>query len=314
VESERAGGTAFAAPIVERQAFGKVARDERGAIYVEFLIAFIPIFIFFLCIVQLAFLGAGQLVVAHSATRAVRAAMVVLDDERDFYDGASLGELEGHGTSNDVLHAIASLVDTSGGFPPAGPAAGSARLQAIRNAAYVPLATLAPSPAFLPHLAGAWITSRLGTLVRFGFGFAVYNRAAAMVSLREAPGSPNVVSGELNGPIDVTVHVTYLFPCLIPLANIMVCDDMIGLLGLRSTINAVGDALSSGSSPTDTAAAFEDLADQSIFSEEQQLVRQELGRAELPWLTYSLAFTDYRFSMLQAEATLPNQYAVYSDE
>lgn len=55
--------------------------DTRGAVYVEFLIAFMPVFVFFLCLLQLALLFAAKLVVEHSATQGARAAAVVFGDE-----------------------------------------------------------------------------------------------------------------------------------------------------------------------------------------------------------------------------------------
>jgi len=58
---------------------GRTARStERGAIYVEFLIAFMPVFIFFLGILQLSFLYTGQLAVEHAATVAARTAALAL--------------------------------------------------------------------------------------------------------------------------------------------------------------------------------------------------------------------------------------------
>jgi hypothetical protein len=52
--------------------------DARGSIYVEFLIAFLPFFIFFLCLWQLSILFYGQLMVDHAAFAAARAAAVVV--------------------------------------------------------------------------------------------------------------------------------------------------------------------------------------------------------------------------------------------
>lgn len=66
--------------------FGRALwRDESGAVYVEFLIAFMPVFVFFLCLLQLALLFSSQLVVEHSAVQGARAAAVVFGDEPDPY-------------------------------------------------------------------------------------------------------------------------------------------------------------------------------------------------------------------------------------
>lgn len=61
--------------------------DSRGAVYVEFLIAFFPLLLFFGALVQLALLEVGGLMVEHSAVVAARAAVVVLPDDPTFYGG-----------------------------------------------------------------------------------------------------------------------------------------------------------------------------------------------------------------------------------
>ena len=55
--------------------------DTRGAVYVEFLIAFMPVFVFFLCLLQLALLFTTQVFVEHAATTGSRAAAVVFADD-----------------------------------------------------------------------------------------------------------------------------------------------------------------------------------------------------------------------------------------
>ncbi len=67
----------------------------RGAVMVEFLAAFLPIFIMFECLVQLAGLFTAKLVVEHSAATAARAAVVVLDDNPKYYDDVEVGEATG---------------------------------------------------------------------------------------------------------------------------------------------------------------------------------------------------------------------------
>jgi hypothetical protein len=60
---------------------GPAARDllrsTGGAVYVEFLIVFMPFFVFFLCLWQLSILFYATLVVDHAAFAAARAAAVV---------------------------------------------------------------------------------------------------------------------------------------------------------------------------------------------------------------------------------------------
>lgn len=72
-----------------------LAADRRGAVYVEFLVAFLPVFFFFLSLVQFTFLQGANLVVKHAATTAVRAAIVVLHDDPSHYDDVPTGRATG---------------------------------------------------------------------------------------------------------------------------------------------------------------------------------------------------------------------------
>ena len=62
--------------------------DERGVVYLEFLLAFVPFFILFLCTAQLALVAQAALVVRHAALSAARQAVVSIDDDPAFYEGA----------------------------------------------------------------------------------------------------------------------------------------------------------------------------------------------------------------------------------
>lgn len=64
-----------------RRGVPSLRRDTRGAVYVEFLIAFMPVFVFFLCLLQLALLFSARLAVEHAAVTGARAASVVFGDE-----------------------------------------------------------------------------------------------------------------------------------------------------------------------------------------------------------------------------------------
>ncbi|MFO0677802.1 MAG: TadE family protein [Polyangiaceae bacterium] len=72
-----------------------LATDTRGAVYVEFLVAFMPLFVFFMALVQFGFVQTANLVVKHSAVTGARAASVVLPDDPAFYGGAPLNRAEG---------------------------------------------------------------------------------------------------------------------------------------------------------------------------------------------------------------------------
>ena len=58
------------------QVAGSLLADQRGVVFVEFLIAFVPMWVFFLCLVQLAFITHANLMVKHSADSAARSSWV----------------------------------------------------------------------------------------------------------------------------------------------------------------------------------------------------------------------------------------------
>jgi len=88
----------------------------RGAVYVEFLLAFMPLFVFFMALVQLAFVEVANVATKHAAVTAVRAAVVVLPDDPKEYGGQEEEK------------------------------AGGKRLAAIEMAAKLPLMALTTSP------------------------------------------------------------------------------------------------------------------------------------------------------------------------
>ena len=60
-------------------------RAARGAVFVEFLIAFLPLYVFFLCLIQLSLLFSVRLLTEHAAANAARAAAVVLAEPKGRY-------------------------------------------------------------------------------------------------------------------------------------------------------------------------------------------------------------------------------------
>ncbi len=74
-------------------------RDVRGAVYVEFLIAFLPFFVFFLCLWQVTILYYTKLMVDHAALAAARAAAVIVAESSNRVDPnggpSSVNELTG---------------------------------------------------------------------------------------------------------------------------------------------------------------------------------------------------------------------------
>ena len=92
--------------------------DRRGAVFVEFLIALLPVQVFFLCLIQSSIIYSVRLATAHAAVNGARAAAVVIGDEK----------LDDYG--QDKQHEMA---DSSAGT--------ASHREVIRNAA---LLTLAP--------------------------------------------------------------------------------------------------------------------------------------------------------------------------
>jgi len=62
------------------------AMSDSGAVFVEFLIAFFPVYVFFLCLIQLTLLFSSRLVTEHAAVHAARAAAVIIGDDPGRYD------------------------------------------------------------------------------------------------------------------------------------------------------------------------------------------------------------------------------------
>ena len=92
-----------------------VASNTRGAVFVEQLIAFLPVIFFFLASWQLMELCAGDLIVKRAASAAVRAAVVVLPDDPRFYGGAPVNSFAGD-RQKDIILAAATILAVSPHF------------------------------------------------------------------------------------------------------------------------------------------------------------------------------------------------------
>jgi hypothetical protein len=66
----------------------RLRRQTGGAVYVEFLIAFMPIFMTFMSIVQFGFVQIADMITKHAAVTGARAAIVVLPDDPANYADA----------------------------------------------------------------------------------------------------------------------------------------------------------------------------------------------------------------------------------
>lgn len=198
-------------------------KAEGGAAYVEFLLAFLPLFFMFLGMVQMCLMFAGDLVVQHAASRASRAAVVVLDDDPRYYEGASRRSVQTSGSSRrSPLGALIRLFSgsASGSAPPSttGP-----RLAAIRTAASMPLAAISPSALQLDRSATESIRQAIDDPdSRAATAVFMYNEMAMAVTFPQSPGSSSYRTSWSHGD-QVTTRVTYLFHCGIPLVNRMMC-------------------------------------------------------------------------------------------
>lgn len=152
---------------------------QRGAIFVEFLIVFLPLLALILCLIQLALIYVGKATSQRAANAAVRAAVVILDDDPRYYGGAPRN------------------------------AATGARLEEIRRAAVIPLASLSAATGTVARAVG---------LSEPGLG----------ASLAWADGATTVSfpSGTSVGlESDVTVRVTHRFRCGVPLGRWVLCHE-----------------------------------------------------------------------------------------
>ncbi len=308
-------------------------RDTRGAVYVEFLLAFIPLFFMFLGMIQMGMLYGASLVVQHSSNVAARAAMVVMDDDPRQYDGATRRQVDtsASGASSFINSAggfIAGIFGSGGGTASW---TGGARLQAVEFAAGMPLLPLSPSAVSLIRT-GQTETVRAALGVPGGVDSAearvawglVYNRMALAVTFASTPGQsahatsfPRPTAEGNGGP--VTARVTYLYNCQVPLANRLMCDDLFfirtgipagavaGLIGSFSRGELTFDQLQ---------AALADYQQRNARRDRWQSRLDELGNrvdvlSAISGLSTVLGGPTPRFVPITAEATMPMQSANY---
>jgi hypothetical protein len=90
-----------------------LGRDIRGAVFVEHLIAMMPVLTFAMCIFQEASLFEAQLLTEHAALAAARTASVVVPDAPARYGGEpanTLGPNRKQAVRLAAIHALAPLV------------------------------------------------------------------------------------------------------------------------------------------------------------------------------------------------------------
>lgn len=89
-------------------------RGTKGAVFVEFLIVFLPMFCFFLSLVQFMFVWTANIVVKHATMTATRAAIVVLPDDPSRYGGVAVNTFAGARKSEIEKAALGILKSLDG--------------------------------------------------------------------------------------------------------------------------------------------------------------------------------------------------------
>lgn len=227
----------------------KLADDDRAAVYVEFLVVFMPLWMLFLILVQTSMLFTAKLVVQHASYRAARSAVVVLpDDPANYNDNpvnrVEFDEVESSSLIPDVIEDLADFlgIRIPGNFL----AKGNSRLNMVRLATALPLLALSPPPQHLLTTGGIAIggggrsaESLLDAIgennggdlaARFAVGLA-YTAAAMAVTFPAGPGTTAQTTGgvtpathERGSTRRITARVTYLYSCMIPGAAQLICD------------------------------------------------------------------------------------------
>lgn len=182
------------------------ARDQRGAVYVEFLLAFVPLFTLFLGVTQISLIFGAQLVVEHAATRAARSAAVVLDDDPRYYHDEPRNHLRGAPLGPDDLEA---RIDDGGRRRRA-----VSRRGAVEMSAAMVLLPLAARPS------GDSIRAALGWAGRRG---AIEQTLDRMSVDFVRPPAPDADGREGRAEL-ITVKVRYRFACIVPVVRRLVCD------------------------------------------------------------------------------------------
>jgi hypothetical protein len=298
---------------------GCLREDEGGAVYVEFLLAFIPLFTLFLGMTQMALLYTGNIVVRHAASMAARSAVVVLPDHPARYDGEpvnTFGAGTGEASTADAASQLLDWAGLSGGdAPAAGTSTGGARWTAIRSAASIPLIAISPSMEQLVSDASVYRAIGGDPQDRAATGSLFYNRTALAVTFPTAPGAETLhPPGYTFGPDEeVTVRVTYLFHCGVPIASQLLCNSYGELLSGVPLDLEERRALASarGADASELASMDERIEHQSERLQQAQAGLSELEYVEVPWMGYLMEDTGARFRVLRAEATLRNQGADY---
>jgi hypothetical protein len=273
-------------------------RDSRGVVYVEFVLAFMPLLLLFLSICQLSLLTMGRLVVQHSALCGARAAIVVLEDDPKDYANAPRGNLE---DGEAARSGIAEILQQVGVALPTSSLRGTpedrseqqrgARMVSIRAAATMPLLLLAPQETSVTVVGADSLGGSLPSAFVDRLPFSLeYTSLAAAITVHTSPGTEELASVHIPREARITVRVTYLMPCGVPVAAALMCRTLASLLDPPME-KGKGAAKGPGRGESPLA----------------RRLRHAGGVSALQALVSPSA----RFVVLTAETTLPNQGAAY---
>lgn len=178
-----------------------------GAAYVEFLLAFLPIFTLFMGLLQIIVLYGARVMTQHAATRAARTASVVIDDDPAYYLGEERGFVGGQRASaEDLARSYRRHLGIDSG------SVVTTRRAAVEISAMLALLAITPrDPSGRGNPSGDSIDARART-TREHVDVEVMSSSSVPISLVEDQ--------------DVRVRVTFRYPCAIPFAGPLVCGGM----------------------------------------------------------------------------------------
>jgi hypothetical protein len=281
-------------------------RDERGVVYLEFLLAFMPVFLMFLAICQLALMHTAALVVRHAAYVAARSAIVVLEDDPERYDDAPRGRVSAKkpppGAALPLLLSALGLArgellvpdlptsptsDGSEGDEDEVPPQQGARMVPIRSAAYVRLLTLAPRSASEGERDTVLSSISSGLLADLP-GALAYTQSAAVVTLHQN-GAEHLALEPIPRAAPITARVTYLYTCRVPVVRAVMCPSLASLI------------------PPAPDGARQESNEETA----ENVLAARMRLAERPSELERVVGPSARVTALSADVTLPNQGAAY---
>lgn len=181
----------------------RALRDERGVVMLEFLLAFLPIFVLFLGLLQLALLEVADLVVRHAAVAGARSASVVLYDDPQYYDGTATGD------ARDA----------------------SPRMAVIRGAAHARLAAISPAWPVLARTIDPALRASAADAIgaadfsRLALALLLYLPVTTAIGFPREPGSDEL-RGDLSQADQLSLRITQLVPCAVPIAGALLCRTL----------------------------------------------------------------------------------------